>query len=138
MVYERSDVSGLLPDDLCADVLEDPRTVLTRLDMGSNKVFDRLADSPHARISLPCCSEELDDFGSERRRVEQKPAFIENGDARLACFSTGTGGDSIRNQHAHSCFELRIGAQSFHSEEEPTAVEPHGGVRDEKLCVNPT
>src|SRR5213082_51400 len=137
VVHERAHVPWLLSDDLRAGVLQDAWTMLPRLEFGSYKVLHRLADSPDAGIPFPRRPEELNDFRSERWRVQEEPALIKNGNARLPGLSARARRHGIRDQHAHGGFELRVRTQSFDVEEKPVAVEPHRRVRVEQFGVNP-
>src|SRR5271157_3898736 len=48
VIDHRGHISGLLPDDLRAGVLQDSRPVDPRLKLRAHEVFDGLADAPHA------------------------------------------------------------------------------------------
>src|SRR5690348_5461987 len=99
-----SDISRLLPDYFCICVLQNSRAVLAWLEFRSHEIFHGLADAPDTRIPLACRAEELHEFGSERGRVEQKPAFVENGNTRLSGLAARPRSDGIRNEHTHRRF----------------------------------
>src|SRR6266849_10431552 len=129
-------VARLLPDNFRGDVLEDPWSVLARLGLRADEIFDSLADPPHARISFACRAEQLHDFRRQRWRIEQEPAFIEYRDAWQSSLTRCARGHSIGDEHAHRSFESRVRAQTFHIKEEPVAIKPHGGLCVEQLGVD--
>src|ERR1700756_5422307 len=122
VIYEGAHVPWLLSDNLGAGVLEDARAMFPRLELGSYKVLHRLADSPNAGIPFPRCPEELNYFRSERWRIQEEPALIKDGNARLPGLSARARSHGIRDQHAHGGFEFRVRTQSFDVAEEPVAV----------------
>src|SRR5258708_35130513 len=110
--------------------------MLAGLEFCSHKIYHSLTDSPDTRISFAGRPEELDHFGRECRGVEQEPAFVENGNARLPRLPAGAGRYGIRNQNTHGGFPLPIRAQSFDIEEKPIAIEPHSCVSVTQLVVD--
>src|SRR5258706_5570072 len=130
MIHQGSYIARLLPDNLRGGVLEDARPMLAWLELRADEIFDSLADPPHARISFACRAEQLHDFGRQRWRIEQGPAFIENRDAWQSSLTRCARGHGVGDEHAHRSFESRVRAQTLHIEEEPVAIKPHGG-----LCV---
>src|SRR4029077_3438403 len=89
VIHERADVARLLTDDLRTCILKDAWSVRAGLGLGPNKIFNGLTDAPDARVSFARSSEELCDFRSQGRRVEQRPHLIEHSDAGLSSFSAG-------------------------------------------------
>ena len=111
--------------------------MLAWMEFRSHKVFHCLTDAPDTCIPFSRGTEQLHHFRRERRRVQEKPAFVENSNAWLAGLPSGAGCHSVRDEHTHSRFELWVGAQSFDIEEQPITVELHRGVRVEQLRVDP-
>ena len=136
MVDQRRNVSGLLAHDLGGGVFEYPRTVFTRLKLGSDKVFNRLRYSPDARIPFSRCAKQLHNLRREGRGIEERPALVKDGDAGLSCLAGSARSHGICDQHAHRGFQARIRAQSLNIEEEPVVVEPHGRLAVEQFRVD--
>src|SRR5260370_41135307 len=111
--------------------------MLAWLELRADEIFDSLADPPHARISFACRAEQLHDFGRQRWRIEQGPAFIENRDAWQSSLTRCARGHGVGDEHAHRSFESRGRAQTLHIEEEPVAIKPHGGLYVEQPGVDP-
>ncbi len=108
------------------------------LGLGPNKIFYSLADTPAARVPLAGRPEKLDNFGRQRRGVQQKPALIEHRDAWSSGLSSGSRSHRARDEHAHCCFKSRIGAETFDVEEEPIAIQLHRGRSVEEVRVDAT
>src|SRR5262249_6582595 len=76
-------ISRLLAHDLGARILDDARAMYPGFCFRPDKVLCGLADSPNAGVAFSSSSEQLNNFGREDRRIEQEPALIKHGDARL-------------------------------------------------------
>src|SRR5260370_40626901 len=110
--------------------------MLAWLELRADEIFDSLADPPHARISFACRAEQLHDFGRQRWRIEQGPAFIENRDAWQSSLTRCARGHGVGDEHAHRSFESRGRAQTLQMEEEPVAIKPHRRLCGEQPGVD--
>src|SRR5215472_1152085 len=98
---QRADIARLLSDNLGAGVLENARSVRPRLGSSPHEVLYGLTDSPYARDALARRAIELHNFGRKRRRIQQKPAFIEHRHTGSSRRARGAGSHGGRNQHTH-------------------------------------
>ena len=88
----------------------------------SDKILKRLRDAPDARIPLARRSEQLNDLWRQDRRIQQRPALIEYGDAWPSSHARGTLRHRIRDQHAHRGLEMCVRAEPLHIEKQPAVV----------------
>src|SRR6266498_12819 len=136
MVDEGADISWLLANNLRAGVFEDAWAVQSRLRFCSDEVLHSLADPPNTRVAFSGRAEQLHDLGSQCWRVEQKPAFIKYRNAWLRRLSCGPRSHRRCDQHAHRSFQARVGAQTFHIEKQPIAVQAHGSLAVKQVRVD--
>ena len=108
-----------------------------RLIGRSCEILHRLADAPHASVTLACSAEELLDHRTQAGGLEQRPTLVKNRHAAGAAAAFGTLGRCIGDQQAHCRLELRIVLQLFDVEIEPRSIHVNRSLTVEQLGINP-
>ena len=83
VLAKRGQITGLFANDLRGRILDDPGAVFIGTCRVSLRNLRRLADAPNACIAFASSAKQLHYDGGEDRRLEQRPAFIEQDDAGL-------------------------------------------------------
>src|ERR1035441_7435409 len=110
---ERLQIALLLPNDFGRNVFDDTRPVRAWLGFRSHEVLQGLADSPDTGSPFPAGSEKLLHLWRQYRRVQERPAFVENRDIGLPASARCPFRHRIRDDHAHRAFEFWVGGQAL-------------------------
>jgi len=100
----RCHIAGLFADDLRGCILNDAGAMLIGPVRRPHEILRRLTDSPDAGVAFARGAEELDNDTRENRRLEKRPALVEQNNARLTGHAGSTICGRMRDEKAHGTF----------------------------------